>query len=322
MESNEKKSNRVQQIIIASSFFLASLIDGLLHSALIPMIPAQAQTIGISKEVIPVLFSIIPCTVLIASPLLGHYCEYLGIGFMLYLGRIVTGGFSVAYGFSSSLWLSCLSLFGLGMGGSLFWSSAYMFVSLYFSGQTALMIGILEVATGLGAAIGPPFAIFLAHLLGFWFPFVVCCVFELFGAASLFLVMRSGPDVFSRGDSPRVTSPDDTPSLEASSGASEHDGSEESIGEGDEDFIDDDEDALEDEPQVNSSQEIDSASIESPKDSSKDKDSPSQASIPSFEIPETGSTLLPSPHSSYESVSDRVNSNNSNNFDNSDNSDK
>jgi predicted MFS family arabinose efflux permease len=49
------------------------------------------------------------------------------------------------------------------------------------------------VATGIGAALGPPFAIFFADAVGFWSPFVICCGLELLGSALLYFTFRNDP---------------------------------------------------------------------------------------------------------------------------------
>jgi len=188
MEVNEKELSYWKSLFLISSLFVASSVDGLLHSSLIPMIPLHVETLGLSETVSTLLFSIVPCTILLISPILGHYAKTLGLGVMLYTAPVLTGAVAAFFGFSKSAWSMCIALIGLGIGGALFWSSVYLLLSLYYPKRQALLIGILEIATGVGAALGPPFAIFFSHALGFWSPFLLCCGFEILGAAVLFVL--------------------------------------------------------------------------------------------------------------------------------------
>ncbi|KAL5478085.1 hypothetical protein EMCRGX_G024964 [Ephydatia muelleri] len=166
-----KTPSRLKNVLAFAVCCFLNLVLSCAFSILGPFFPIEAAQKGVSSTLIGSIVSASPFCVVILSPFFGYYGSSIGVRFMLLISTLVLG-------------LS-FSLFGLvsKIGTAMFFTSSYALSTALYPKNIGLVMGLLEVAAGMGFAIGPAVGSGLYELGGFLLPFVVI------GACPLFLLV-------------------------------------------------------------------------------------------------------------------------------------
>jgi len=183
---------KLRTTFITGAFFCTATIDAILHASLVPMLPQKGQKLQISQAVIGGLFAIVPGCVLICAPPLGFYAKTVGIKQMLVAGLITIGVSGSLFGLSESLAMTVISLFGIGFGAAIFWSSCYLALAEVIpTSEQTTVFGLVEMATGIGCIIGAPFSMLLAEMFDFSLPFILCGLTEIMCIIPIIMLLPS-----------------------------------------------------------------------------------------------------------------------------------
>ncbi|XP_072042155.1 MFS-type transporter SLC18B1-like [Amphiura filiformis] len=186
--TDEQDSNQTQQqssftnyqkltFIAMCCTYLSSMMS---FSIIAPFFPTEAEKKDVSHSQIGFIFSVYNLVCFFASPLWGKLIPVIGTKFTFLAGCWVAGGCNVIFGFLDQLesgtqfLVFCYvvrSLEAVGAAASI--TAAMAIVANAFPDNVAVVMGWLEVFSGLGFAVGPPLGGALYQLGGYKLPFIV-----------------------------------------------------------------------------------------------------------------------------------------------------
>ncbi|CAI8043970.1 MFS-type transporter SLC18B1 [Geodia barretti] len=159
--------------------WIACILISSCYSMIAPFFPHEAQKKGCSLLVVGVILSASPFCVFTTSPIFGYLLPKLGIRFSMIFGFLLVGVAFILLGFLQDLpdgWLFIVAATVLrmteGIGSSLAFTGMYTLLPVLFPSRVGLVMGVFEVGSGLGFAVGPPIGGLLYTVGGFMLPFV------------------------------------------------------------------------------------------------------------------------------------------------------
>eukprot|EP00731_Ephydatia_muelleri_P023506 Em0015g1089a len=186
-----KTPSRLKNVLAFAVCCFLNLVLSCAFSILGPFFPIEAAQKGVSSTLIGSIVSASPFCVVILSPFFGYYGSSIGVRFMLLISTLVLGLSFSLFGLVSKIgeeggtFIAICIILRLfhGTGTAMFFTSSYALSTALYPKNIGLVMGLLEVAAGMGFAIGPAVGSGLYELGGFLLPFVVI------GACPLFLLV-------------------------------------------------------------------------------------------------------------------------------------
>eukprot|EP01051_Picozoa_sp_SAG22_P019560 SAG22_NODE_3653_length_1593_cov_1.744311_1_plen_253_part_00 len=189
---------------IANKLFLCSCVLGITFGnfgfALIaPFFPIEAPLLGMSQSQIATVFASMSVAQLVASPLAGPLATRLGRRAVLTAGASLLAVGGTAFGFGSVL-RPVLGLDGLmamligcrllqGTGSALMVTCLFALLADAFPDAKGKVMGLAEMAGGIGWSVAPPLGGLLYDYGGFLLPFVLLGPLPLVTLAAILLSM-------------------------------------------------------------------------------------------------------------------------------------
>lgn len=187
--------------LIFAGIFLNVLVAASVYSLLAPFFPGVAEEKGVSSGYVGILFAVFSFVVLSTSPMIGVYMSQLGIKKVLLWGlgclAVSTIAFAVMEYFEGmKFFLYCFVLrIAQGVGSAATETAGYAITARMYPGaDLTYMMGLLEVACGLGFLLGPPIGglLYGSEIVGTYnsaLPFLLVGSFPLPTLAFLYVVL-------------------------------------------------------------------------------------------------------------------------------------
>uniref|UniRef100_A0A8B9LRH2 Solute carrier family 18 member B1 n=1 Tax=Astyanax mexicanus TaxID=7994 RepID=A0A8B9LRH2_ASTMX len=156
------------------------------YSILGPFFPLEAEKKGVSQTVIGMIFGCYAFCTLVGSLILGKYIVQIGAKFMITAGLFLSGGCTVVFGFLDRapegtvfivLCFVIRSVNAVGFAAAV--TSSFAVSAKVFPHNIATILGFMEIFTGIGLILGPPFGGWMYQSFGYEIPFIVlgCLLF-------------------------------------------------------------------------------------------------------------------------------------------------
>uniref|UniRef100_W5JYT7 Solute carrier family 18 member B1 n=1 Tax=Astyanax mexicanus TaxID=7994 RepID=W5JYT7_ASTMX len=174
---------QILTLIAMASINFSSMIC---YSILGPFFPLEAEKKGVSQTVIGMIFGCYAFCTLVGSLILGKYIVQIGAKFMITAGLFLSGGCTVVFGFLDRapegtvfivLCFVIRSVNAVGFAAAV--TSSFAVSAKVFPHNIATILGFMEIFTGIGLILGPPFGGWMYQSFGYEIPFIVlgCLLF-------------------------------------------------------------------------------------------------------------------------------------------------
>lgn len=169
---NAVKLGRGTKAIIAIS--VALFVDSLLYSAVVPILPIYARSLGASSGQVGVLFASYAIGLILAAPLLAWYSDHRTRKPPLLVGAAILVMATLSYTFAQSYTQLIVSRFLQGMAASAVWTAGIALVAeLVPKATLGRSMGVVMAAMSGGLMAGPILGGVLSQFGGHRAPFVV-----------------------------------------------------------------------------------------------------------------------------------------------------
>ena len=166
-----------------------------------PFFPLEAQRLGLSEDAVALVFGIMPFAMLLASPAAGPLATALGRQTVLCAGASLLTLGGTCFGVGSVLTPGSTLLLTLllccrvmqGVGSALMVTCLFALLADSFPDSKGKVMGLAEMAGGLGWSIAPPLGGLLYSSGGFVLPFVVLGPLPLVILFPILLLMPRRP---------------------------------------------------------------------------------------------------------------------------------
>ncbi|KAJ8288611.1 hypothetical protein COCON_G00012700 [Conger conger] len=185
-----------QQVLTLISVASVNFSSMICYSILGPFFPYEAKQKGASQTVIGLIFGCYALCNLMGSLILGKYIVQIGAKFMLVSGLFVSSGCTVLFGMLDrvpgtkmfiALCFIIRSIDAVGFAAAM--TSSFAVSAKVFPNNIATVMGSLEVFTGLGLILGPPFGGLLYQSFGYELPFIILgCVLFLMVPFNMYIL--------------------------------------------------------------------------------------------------------------------------------------
>ncbi|KAK8389711.1 hypothetical protein O3P69_009007 [Scylla paramamosain] len=147
-------------------------------SVMAPFLPRQMARMELSKTVCGMIFSIYPCMMVLASPVIGKLMPLFESRVVYLLGITLAGVANMLFGLvgfidgvSVFLAVSIVLRVLAALGTSCFLTIIYALVPIVFPDDVNVVTGMLETVIGMGMCLGPALGMWLYSMGGFPMPF-------------------------------------------------------------------------------------------------------------------------------------------------------
>ncbi|XP_037699907.1 MFS-type transporter SLC18B1 isoform X2 [Choloepus didactylus] len=155
-----------------------------------------AEKKGASNTVIGMIFGCYALSDLLASLTFGKYLVYIGAKFMFVAGIFVSGGVTILFGVLDQVPAGPVFIvmcFLVRVADAISFAAAitasFSLLAKAFPNNLATVLGTLEIFSGLGLVLGPPFGGFLYQSFGYEVPFIFLgCVVLLLVPLSMYIL--------------------------------------------------------------------------------------------------------------------------------------
>ncbi|KAJ8291161.1 hypothetical protein GJAV_G00022100 [Gymnothorax javanicus] len=175
-----------QQVLTLASVASVNFGSMICYSILGPFFPYEAKKKGASQTIIGLIFGCYAVCNLLGSLILGKYIVQIGAKFLLVSGLFVSSGCTILFGLLDkvpgtntfiALCFIIRSVDAVGFAAAM--TSSFAITAKVFPNNIATVLGTLEIFTGLGLILGPPFGGLLYKSFGYELPFIIlgCLLF-------------------------------------------------------------------------------------------------------------------------------------------------
>eukprot|EP01048_Picozoa_sp_COSAG05_P011226 COSAG05_NODE_1044_length_6057_cov_9.395267_5_plen_485_part_00 len=178
-----------------------------------PFFPLEAPRLGLSTEMVALVFGVMPLAMLLASPVAGPLATAFGRRTVLSAGALLLTLGGTSFGVGSALTPGSTLLIGLllccrvfqGVGSALMVTCLFAVLADCFPHSKGKVMGLAEMAGGLGWSIAPPLGGVLYSSGGFVLPFIVLGPLPLLILVPILLLMPRRPALSDATQSRRPT---------------------------------------------------------------------------------------------------------------------
>ena len=151
-----------------------SLLASSAYALIAPFFPLELEDKGISDANIGYIFSIYSVAIILFSPFVGRYLEFVGFSTMLFGGLGLLGACFILFGIidrledpQSVLKLSLLLRFVQGIAAGMTFTTIYSIITNKYPHKKTALLGMLEATFGIGLIFGPLAGALLFNQFGF-----------------------------------------------------------------------------------------------------------------------------------------------------------
>ncbi|KAJ8399444.1 hypothetical protein AAFF_G00411560 [Aldrovandia affinis] len=169
-----------QQVLTLISVASVNFSSMICYSILGPFFPYEAKKKGASQTVIGLIFGCYALCNLIGSLIFGKYIVQIGPKFMMISGLFVSSGCTILFGLldrvpgTTEFIVLCFVIRSIDAAGfAAAMTSSFAISAKVFPNNIATVLGSLEIFTGLGLILGPPFGGLLYQSFGYEIPFII-----------------------------------------------------------------------------------------------------------------------------------------------------
>uniref|UniRef100_A0A4W3JBL7 Solute carrier family 18 member B1 n=1 Tax=Callorhinchus milii TaxID=7868 RepID=A0A4W3JBL7_CALMI len=176
-ESTKMTRYQIFTLVSSASVNFSSMIC---YSILGPFFPKEAENKGVSDTIVGMIFGCFAFFNLVSSLILGKYIVQIGAKFLFVVGMLVSGCCTILFGLLNrapdggifiALCFIIRSVDAIGFAGSM--TASFSILARAFPENVATVMGCMEIFSGLGLVLGPPFGGFLYQSFGYEVPFIV-----------------------------------------------------------------------------------------------------------------------------------------------------
>ncbi|MEV6829206.1 MFS transporter [Amycolatopsis sp. NPDC051102] len=171
----------------------AMLIDSLLYSLVVPVLPGYAARLGASQAEIGVLFASYAVGLVVATPVLGRLSDRFGRRRPMLAGSAGLAASTVLYAFADSYALLLTARFAQGVAAAAVWTAGVALVAdLVPAERLGRSMGLVMGAMSVGLILGPPLGGFLEQYGDHRTPFLAVVAATVVGAVIQAVLIRDG----------------------------------------------------------------------------------------------------------------------------------
>ena len=187
--------------LIFSLVAMAMLIDMMMYTLVIPILPAYSITLGADALVIGVIFGAFSVALLLFSIPLGMLSDRIGRKPLMVAGMFLLALTNLVFVISDNLYLLILARLIQGISGAATWSAGLALISDTFdSSERGSRLGMAIAVMSAGTLTGPVVGGFVYDNLGYRMTFILPSVLAL-TLCGMFLLVSAPPKLASaRGD--------------------------------------------------------------------------------------------------------------------------
>lgn len=147
-------------------------------SVMAPFFPRQIERLNLGKATGGVIFSIYPCIIFLASPIIGKLLPLFDSRAVFLVGITLTGVADILFGLVA--YINTVNLFVAAsislrvlaaLGTSCFLTVIYALIPIVFPDDVNVVTGMMETSIGIGMCLGPVLGVWLYSIGGFPMPF-------------------------------------------------------------------------------------------------------------------------------------------------------
>ncbi|XP_061479847.1 MFS-type transporter SLC18B1 isoform X2 [Rhineura floridana] len=194
-ESRRLTKDQIFTLVATASINFSSMIC---YSILGPFFPSEAEKKGASNTVVGLIFGCFALFNFLTSLVMGKYLVQIGAKFMFVAGMFTSGCVTILFGMLDrapegpifiGLCFLVRAVDAVGFAAAM--TASFSILANAFPNNIATVLGSLEVFTGLGLVLGPPFGGFLYQSFGYEVPFIVLgCVVLLLVPLNMYLLPK------------------------------------------------------------------------------------------------------------------------------------
>lgn len=185
---------------------VAILVDMLLYSIVVPVLPVYAKDLGASTAAIGLLFAVYAVGLVLATPILGMLSDRVGRRRPMLFGSVGLVGATVLFALADNYELLVTARFMQGVAASAVWTAGVALVAdVTESSNLGKAMGTVMAAMSVGLILGPPVGGFLEHAGDHSTPFFVMTGVAVISGVVQFLFIHD-PERRGDADGARVRS--------------------------------------------------------------------------------------------------------------------
>jgi multidrug resistance protein len=169
---------------------VAIMVDMLVYSIVVPVLPVYAQQLGASTAAIGLLFAVYAVGLVLATPVLGMLSDRFGRRRPMLIGSAGLVASTVLFALAETYPLLVTARFVQGVAAAAVWTAGVALVAEVTEPRNlGKVMGVVMTFMSVGLILGPPVGGFLEHLGGHSTPFIVVTgVAVISGIVQYFLI--------------------------------------------------------------------------------------------------------------------------------------
>jgi MFS transporter, DHA1 family, solute carrier family 18 (vesicular amine transporter), member 1/2 len=170
---------------------VAMLVDMLLYSVVVPVLPVYASELGASTAAIGLLFAVYAVGLVLATPVLGMLSDRIGRRLPMLMGSVGLVAATVLFAMADTYPLLVAARFVQGVAASAVWTAGVALVAdVTDSRNLGKAMGLVMTAMSVGLILGPPVGGFLEQAGDHSTPFIVMAGVAVVSGVIQFLFIR------------------------------------------------------------------------------------------------------------------------------------
>ncbi len=182
---------------------IAMLVESVLYSVVVPLLPVYADMLGASTTAVGLLFALYAVGLLLATPVLGVLSDRIGRRRPMLVGSFGLTAATITFALADNYPLLVTARFLQGVAAAAVWTAGVALVAdVTDSRHLGKTMGIVMACMSVGLIVGPPAGGILEQVGGLRMPFVVVTVAAVLSGLAQFLFahdVRGARDVAGRG---------------------------------------------------------------------------------------------------------------------------
>jgi MFS family permease len=156
------------------SFYALLFLDEIVLLGMVPVAPTYADQLGLTETQTGLLLGAASLAPVVVAIPIGLYADRIGPRRLVLAGAAVLALGSLGQGLTETFWILLVARIVLGVGSAVLWTAGTAWLSdSVSSARRSAALGAVMTVAGVGAALGPAYAGYVAEALGAGAPFLI-----------------------------------------------------------------------------------------------------------------------------------------------------